>query len=803
MKHDRRHEATRRLRALALTVAMVVVTIGRVAPGATRTWSGYGAGGTGTEWFSLANWNPAGWPDDDDILIISPGESETTSDVKVSDGGEIRMGSLSTVELKELYIGYENDGALLMQNWCILRTENSYMGYLPDSTGSATLDGLVTWTIENEFLVGVGGDADLTITGYGSVKSAETKTSGEFGFVHNDKSVVSRITVDGPDAEFEAGHLVVGIAGQGYIDILNGASMTSSSTHLSSYGHSYGEVTVDGDGSSWITGPLLTSNFGRITITGGGSVVGARTGVGGGGGLGIVSVTDSGSLWDVAGTTFVGGEGLAHTSSGIGQVLLSDGATWKTEDTYVGCTPTSEGYILVSGADTTWEHDTVYIGYKGKGELKIEEGISISPMGEDAYVGYAEGATGAVMLRDANTSWAHLGTLCVGHEGTGEVNIDSGAKIGAAEVNVAHVAGSEGLITVDGADSELDANHLYLGYGGPGEVTAANGALVAASFLRVGGLTAGGSGVLSATGEGTELRLNTVDIASFAGADADGSISLSGGADGSAESITIGYAGSGATASMSLDGAGTEFEVGCCTNVADGLLELSGGASLFGHRSPIYVGMGSGDGEAILSGTDTLLSGDDNVYIGGDTSTGGSGHVSVGEGATLRAAGKVEIGETGALCGSGTVDADTINDGSLGPGCSFGELTVTGDLTLLDSSTLTIEIGGPLPRQFDRLVVGGTATLDGDLVIETANGYAPAPGQTFTIVDATAVSGAFDTISGDRLGGGLSYDVSNAGGDLVFTVVPEPATVALLAGGALLLMGTRMRRRGRELKNAN
>ena len=54
----------------------------------------------------------------------------------------------------------------------------------------------------------------------------------------------------------------------------------------------------------------------------------------------------------------------------------------------------------------------------------------------------------------------------------------------------------------------------------------------------------------------------------------------------------------------------------------------------------------------------------------------------------------------------------------------------------------------PATYQHDRLVVSGTATLNGALVLTLVNGYAPVLGDSVTIVTAGARVDTFTTVSG-------------------------------------------------------
>ena len=101
----------------------------------------------------------------------------------------------------------------------------------------------------------------------------------------------------------------------------------------------------------------------------------------------------------------------------------------------------------------------------------------------------------------------------------------------------------------------------------------------------------------------------------------------------------------------------------------------------------------------------------------------------------------------GTLSGVGTITGAVANNGgTLAPGNSPGTLTINGDYSQSGTGLLLQEIEGPDPSQYDRLVVSGTANLDGVMVLQSTAGYQPADGQAFDVITAGNRVGSFDTI---------------------------------------------------------
>ena len=160
---------------------------------------------------------------------------------------------------------------------------------------------------------------------------------------------------------------------------------------------------------------------------------------------------------------------------------------------------------------------------------------------------------------------------------------------------------------------------------------------------------------------------------------------------------------------------------------------------------------------------------------------------------------KVSNGSTavyfGSVSGSGSFTGSgmTFLEGDLSPGSSPGTMSFGGEVVLGESSTILIELAGTANGEYDRLLVAGVLEVSGALEVQLLDGFAPTSDTGFQILNATDLSGAFSSLVLPDLLGHLSWDSSRLYSNGTLSVIPEPATLSLLA--VAMLMACRRRRR--------
>jgi T5SS/PEP-CTERM-associated repeat protein len=309
--------------------------------------------------------------DDDSDMVSREGylgdQSGSTGLVTVSGTGSTWTNS------SLLTVGGRGSGRLDISNGGAVSNTLCYVGYDSDSTGAVTVSGAgSTWTNSDHLRVGGGGAGTLDITNGAAVSSTSAII---------DSSSTGAVTVSGVGSTWtNSSGLFVGDGGNGTLNITNGATVSSSHAAISFglFDDTAGSVTVSGAGSTWTnTGHLLVGIHGNgsLEITNGAAVSNAGGYIGQwGDSTGSVTVSGAGSIWTNSGDLYVGGP------LGAGTLEVTNGAAVRNSGSHIGGSmPDSTGVVTVSGTGSTWTNSgNVHVGHHGTGSLLIDDGGLIS-----------------------------------------------------------------------------------------------------------------------------------------------------------------------------------------------------------------------------------------------------------------------------------------------------------------------------------------------------------------------------------------------------------------------------------------
>lgn len=147
----------------------------------------------------------------------------------------------------------------------------------------------------------------------------------------------------------------------------------------------------------------------------------------------------------------------------------------------------------------------------------------------------------------------------------------------------------------------------------------------------------------------------------------------------------------------------------------------------------------------------------------------------------------------GTLTGVGSVSGNVTNGATitLAGASAAGTLAITGNYTQAAGGALSIAIGGTTAgTQFDQVTVTGTASLKGTLNVALFNSFAPG-GNTFSILTAATVTGAFATTSNGTTGLSPAYTATlvnlNTANNPVPSVTSINPLVAAPAGASFTM----------------
>jgi len=411
---------------------------------------------------------------------------------------------------------------------------------------------------------------------------------------------------------------------------------------------------------------------------------------------------------------------IAVGKSGTGALRIENGGILSTDKAYLAAFQEGTGSATVTGANSNFDTKQLSVGLFGAGTLAIANGGRLSSDIE-AYIGDVTGSTGMVTVDGAASKWTNGGSLTVGHQGVGSLDVSSGGVVQSVNGYVGLQAGSSGSVTVAGAQSDWDISGvLHIGSVGTGMVTVSDGGELRANSEILVNRFAAGNGTLLVTGAGSETY--------------------------------------------------TQGEL----RVADegvGLLRIENGGFVSTGTSA-YLGRNAAtaDGTAVVSGGGSSWFVFQSLFVGGA----GKGTLTVADFGAVSAATGVGVGPQGKIAGDGVISGTISNDGVVAPGAPIGALQVFGNYYENAPAKLQIEIESA--SSFDALDVTGDIVLNGTLEVSLTGGYVPSGNRSFDILDWTGgLSGTFASIQLPTLGGTLTWDTSQLYTTGVLSVVgPTP-----------------------------
>ncbi|MEX1089071.1 MAG: autotransporter-associated beta strand repeat-containing protein [Phycisphaeraceae bacterium] len=262
---------------------------------------------------------------------------------------------------------------------------------------------------------------------------------------------------------------------------------------------------------------------------------------------------------------------------------------------------------------------------------------------------------------------------------------------------------------------------------------------------------------------------------------------------------TVGSTTAGQQVSLNLGGAGRVFDIAdgdslvLFNAVTNGALFKDGAGTMrLNNAASTYTG------QTFVRGGLLLVNGSLSSQPGNAISINVLDTAAPVDSATLGGNGTI-LRHIGSMDGLSTTQRATISPGDPAITGGVGTLTVGSagnarNVLFEDFSRLTIDLSGATS---DRLVIIGDLTLsaglDHDLLfVGTADGVTEYTLATYT----GTLTGTFKTVTNLPTGYTLDYGTGSNSAITLVKVIPEPATLALLALGAGMMLGRNRRRRG-------
>jgi hypothetical protein len=589
----------------------------------------------------------------------------------------------------------------------------------------------------------VGNGSQVQLTGFGTTITGGTLTTSGGGLIveiAGGISTLSGLTNSGTFSILDGAtvNLEGTLTNTGTIQLNAGGNLTTLNAPNNVTLAGTGKVTMSNNGNNHIDGnsPAILTN--QSTIQGGG-MIGPH-----------LTLANQGTInANLTGAALLFNQATGATNTNTATMEATNGATLQLQTGGGGSINNTGGTIKAVGTGSQVQLTGFGTTITGGTLTTSGGGLIVEPAGGISTLSGLTNSGTFQMLDGSTVNFS--GTLT--NNGTIQVNSTGNLTTLNAPSNVS-LAGTGSVVMNNNPNSTIDGN---------GGVTFTNQSTIQGGGTIGPHVTFNNKGTLNAVA-GDTLNVNGPFL-NFSGTTLRGGKYLVTGTlqftganiVTNAANVTL----SGATPKI-IDQNGANGLANFATNAASGSLTLA--------TSKLTTTLGFRN-----AGTVNISAGSNFIISRGYAQTAGMTTVD----GILRARGLINI-QAGNVFGTNTLMGSVTSSGTITPGDSptqTAKLAITGAYTQNSTGSLNTAIAGITPgTQYGQLNVTGAASLNGILNVSLLNGFLPNVGDTFSVLNASSVTGTFATVNGLCIDSSEHFAVTYEATDVLLTVVSGPCT---------------------------
>ncbi len=352
----------------------------------------------------------------------------------------------TTYENNDLFIGYNTLGTLNITDGGVVKNAFAYVGYLKTAAGVLNISGQNSlWESGNVIHAGYRGDATIRVLDGAYVKANDVV----IGYYDSGSA---DILVSGNGTTFDARNLTAGYQGYGQLVFQQSALINASSLAID-----FADAFVQGPGTTLTTQytialagsrdkPARLTLRDQAQIQSNGIYMGSQFADANA----RITIDGAGTHWTNIGETRIGLYDVDNFTTAESTIEILNGGKLTTFSADIG--DFGPAQVRLSGANSLWNAGNFYVGLSSQGLIQVQNGALAS--GYSALLGIYAGSEGIITVRGANARLSLSQDLTIAHhdQASGRVEVLDGGKINISR-NLFMKANSSLLVSLNPATS--------------------------------------------------------------------------------------------------------------------------------------------------------------------------------------------------------------------------------------------------------------------------------------------------------------------------------------------------------------